>query len=427
LDELFTVVSFIDDRRLGPAYRFFHRHRVVDENGRVLGYKNLDQLRETLKPVLLRRTRDSVMQQLPPKTMEIVRIRPTDEQLGIHVSAMRVVSQVTSKKYLTEMDLLRLRQALLKARMVADSTYLIDKQEPEFSSKLERLAELFEQFAEEIDRKIIVFSEWTTMLDRIEKILHLSQLNFVRLDGSIPQKHRPPIVQQFQTDPECRVIVMTNAGSTGLNLQAANTVINVDLPWNPAVLEQRIARAHRMGQQRPVQAFLMITEETIEEKLLSTIAAKKDLALAALDIDSDVTDVELQSGIEELKRRLEMLLGATPPAPVDVSQLRKVEDEVQRLHQRRERIAAASGQLLGAAFELLGELVSNSDRPEPNPEVIHRVRTGLNECVEQDETGRPKLTITLESEAALQNLASALAKLLENASPSDMVASKHTA
>ena len=81
-------------------------------------------------------------------------------------------------------------------------------------------------------------------------------------------------------------------------MQAANTVINVDLPWNPAMLEQRIARAHRMGQKNPVQVYLLVTEETIEEKLLGTLAAKHDLALAALDMESEVREVTLASGME---------------------------------------------------------------------------------------------------------------------------------
>ena len=91
LDDLFSVAEFIDDRRLGPAFRFFNRHRVTDEKGKVLGYKNLERLRESLKPILLRRTRGAVMKDLPPRTTEIVRIAPTDEQLDIdrHTDAGR--------------------------------------------------------------------------------------------------------------------------------------------------------------------------------------------------------------------------------------------------------------------------------------------------------------------------------------------------
>ena len=154
-------------------------------------------------------------------------------------------------------------------RMAADSTYLVNKQKPGFSTKLEHLDELFERLFEEQGRKVVLFSEWTTMLDLIEPLISKRKLNFVRLDGSVPQRDRQGLVHTFQTDPECKLFLTTNAGSTGLNLQAANTVINVDLPWNPAVLEQRIARAHRMGQTQPVQVFVLVTEGTIEENLLA--------------------------------------------------------------------------------------------------------------------------------------------------------------
>ncbi len=98
LDELYSVVQFVNDRRLPPAFRFFHRHRVVDEKGKVLGYKNLDQLRENLRPILLRRTRESVLQQLPPRTNEIVRIPPTDEQAAMHAAHMQTVSMIGASR-----------------------------------------------------------------------------------------------------------------------------------------------------------------------------------------------------------------------------------------------------------------------------------------------------------------------------------------
>src|SRR5204862_3732088 len=123
-------------------------------------------------------------------------------------------------------------------------------------------------------RKVLLFSEWTTMLDLIEPLLRKRRLPLVRLDGSVPQKLRQGLVHEFQTNPRCRLFLTTNAGSTGLNLQAANTVINVDLPWNPAVLEQRVARAYRMGQKQPVQVFILIAEGTIEERMLSTLSAQ---------------------------------------------------------------------------------------------------------------------------------------------------------
>ncbi|MCH7748202.1 MAG: DEAD/DEAH box helicase [Acidobacteria bacterium] len=411
LDDLFSVVEFIDDRRLGPAFRFFNRHRVVDERGKVLGYKSLGELRKNLEPILLRRTRASVMQELPPRTTEIIRITPTDEQLQLHGANMQIVSTIVSKKFISEMDLLRLQKALLLCRMTADSTFLVDKQPPGYSTKLEELDNLLGQLILEDGRKILLFSEWTTMLNLIEPLLKKRRVRFVRLDGSVPQKKRQQLVHEFQNDPRCTVFITTNAGATGLNLQAANTVINVDLPWNPAILEQRISRAHRMGQKRPVQVFVLVTEETIEENLLATLSAKHQLALAALDAESDVDSVDLSSGIDELKRRLEVLLGARPEASVDESQKADRGQEADRLV-RRENVARAGGQLLSAAFTFLGEMIPSQGETQQSRELAGLFRSRLAECMEQDEQGRLKLTVTLPDSSALDALAGSLARLL---------------
>jgi superfamily II DNA or RNA helicase len=411
LDELFSVVQFVDQRQLGPGFRFFNRHRVVDEKGKVLGYRNLDQLREQLKPVLLRRTRDTVMKDLPERTVEIVRIAPTDEQLDHHTAHMRTVSQITRKKFISEMDLLRLQKALLMCRMAADSSFLVDKQPPGYSSKLERLAELFDELFAEEDRKVVLFSEWTTMLNLIEPLLKKRNLDFVRLDGSVPQKKRQQLVQRFQTDADCRLFLTTNAGSTGLNLQAANTVINVDLPWNPAVLEQRIARAHRMGQKRSVQVYLLVTEDTLEENLLATLSSKKELAMAALDVNSDVDQVQLHSGIEELKSRLEILLGAVPEAPIDVSEQRRAEEE-SRIMQRREQVAAAGGQMLTSAFQFLAELLPPAPESPETSHLATELKSRLAECLDRDGDGPTKLTVTIPDASALDGLATAIARLM---------------
>jgi len=411
LEELFSVVEFIDERLLGPAFKFLKRHRVVDEKGKVLGYRNLAELRERLKPVLLRRTRESVMQQLPERMTEIVRVAPTAKQIDIHGGHLRVISSIVRKPYLTEMDLLRLRKALLACRMVADSTFLVDHEPPGHSSKLDALDDLLSQVAAEPDRKILIFSEWTTMLGLVEQLLARHELPHVRLDGSIPQKQRQVLVAKFQEDPGCRAFITTNAGATGLNLQAANTVVNVDLPWNPAVLEQRISRAHRMGQKRAVQVFVLVTEQTIEENLLLTLSAKKQLSMAALDPDSEVEDVNLASGYEELKQRLELLLGAKPVIAPDEEERKSQEAEAERLA-RRQRVASAGGHLLSAAFQFLAEIIPAPPDSEPHREKAEAFRARLAECVEADETGQLKFTVTLPDRAALDRLADSLAGLL---------------
>jgi superfamily II DNA or RNA helicase len=412
LEDLYSIVQFIDQRRLGPGFRFFNQHRIVDEKGKVLGYKNLEQLRENLRPILLRRTRDSVKLELPPRTMEIVRITPTQEQKELHDTHMQKVATIVRKRFLTEMDLLRLRMALLMCRMSADSTYLVTKDPPGYSSKLEHLADLLDDCFNEDGRKVVLFSEWTTMLDLIEPLLAKRKLHFARLDGSVPQKKRQELVHEFQTNPDCKLFLTTNAGSVGLNLQAANTVINVDLPWNPAVLEQRIGRAHRMGQTQPVQVHVLVTEGTIEENLLGTLSAKKDLALAALDPEAEADTVEMVSGMDELKGRLEILLGARPVAPLDETAKVEVEAQQRQATERRERVAAAGGEMLGAAFKFLGELVANQADQPAEPKLASDLRNRLAECVTDEGDGRQRLTVTLPDKAALNHLADALAQLL---------------
>ena len=411
LDDLYSVVQFIDERRLGPGFRFFHQHRIVDDRGKVKGYKNLAELRANLSPVLLRRTRASVQQQLPPRTDEIVRIAPTAEQRDMSNTHLQAVSRIVTKKFLTEMDLLALQRELLLARMAADSTYLVDKQKPGFSSKLERLDELFESLFAEDDRKVILFSEWTTMLSLIEPLLKRRKLNFVRLDGSVPQKQRQALVHQFQNDATCRLFMTTNAGSTGLNLQAANTVINVDLPWNPAVLEQRIARAYRMGQKRPVDVYVLVTEETLEERLLATLAGKHELALAALDIESDVDEVHLESGMLELKRRLEVLLGAKPVAIVDESAHQQETAEADRLV-KQERVTSAGAALLAGAVDFLSALMPDRPETEASKQVAESLKQGLVDCVQRDEQGQAKLTFSIPDVSILERLAETLSKFL---------------
>jgi superfamily II DNA or RNA helicase/predicted nucleic acid-binding Zn finger protein len=415
LEELYSVVEFIDDRRLGPDFRFEHRHRIVNERGRVMGYKNLDTLRDMLRPVLLRRTRAMVMKQLPPRTTDIVRIPGTDEQIGINATNLNIVAQIVRKAYLTEMDLLRLQKALLLCRMAADSTFLVDKQAPGFSSKLERLAEMLPRLAADAERKVVLFSEWTTMLDLIEKrILNQCGLQFVRLDGSVPQRKRQELVHRFQNDPACTFFIATNAGATGLNLQAANTVVNVDLPWNPAVLEQRIGRAHRMGQKRPVHVYVLVTEGTIEENMLKTLAAKKDLSIAALDLESDVTKIDLQTGIDELKKRLEILLGDAPAAPIDESEKRRVEEETQRLA-RKTQIENAGGQLLLAAMSFINAVAPQTRAVAP--EAVASARKSLESGMDKEPDGTVSFKLRLPNAEVLDGLSRIMATFMGAANP----------
>jgi len=415
LDDLFSIVEFVDDRRLGPSFRFFNIHRIVDEKGKLLGYKNMDKLREKLSPVLLRRTRKEVLKQLPQRTDNIIRIPPSDEQYEINNSQKMIIQTIVNKPYISEIDLLRLQKALLICRMAADSTFLVDKKPPGYSTKIKYLKDLLEELNSEEGRKIVLFSEWSTMLNLIEPLLEKLKMHYVRLDGSVPQKKRAGLVNEFQDNPECKLFITTNAGSTGLNLQSANTVINVDLPWNPAVLEQRIARAHRMGQKNPVQVYILVTEDTIEEGMLNTLSAKKEIALAALDIKSKITKVDITSGAEALKRRLEILLGRPDEAPLDISELEKQKLQAKE-KERREKVAVAAGQLFTSAFNLLEQLIPKSPGDGAIGQKKESIKNNLQKYITTDKKGNLELKVVLPDETALDNIASVLSKLVQQIS-----------
>ena len=180
------------------------------------------------------------------------------------------------KKYLTEVDRRRILACIANLRMLCDSTFLLDKQ-TNVSPKLEEFAELLRDLLGAGPHKVVVFSQWELMLRKAAEVVEKLGMGYTVLHGKVPGKERRALLERFRDDANCRVFLSTDAGGTGLNLQAADTVINLEVPWNPAVLEQRIARVHRMGQHRPVQVFNLVTRDSIEERVLRTLEKKRTL------------------------------------------------------------------------------------------------------------------------------------------------------
>jgi hypothetical protein len=167
-------------------------------------------------------------------------------------------------------------------RMSCNSTYLLDH-ETDHGVKADELAALFADLFADPEAKAVVFSQWTRTHDIVARRLDALGAGYVSFHGGIASDKRPELINRFRDDPDCRVFLSTDAGSTGLNLQHASTVVNMDLPWNPAVLEQRIARIHRMGQTRSVRVINFVAKGTIEEGMLSVLAFKRSLSAGVLD------------------------------------------------------------------------------------------------------------------------------------------------
>ena len=286
LEELVSIVQFVDQHRLGPTWKLLHEHQVKDEGGRVVGYTRLEKIGETLAPVMIRRRKSEVLRQLPGRTDQNLLVPMTEAQLGYHEENADIVAKIVQRwrktKFLSDMDQRRLTCALQNMRMSCNSTYLLD-QETDHGVKADELAALFVDLFADPEAKAVVFSQWTRTHDIVIRRLEARGLGYVSFHGGVPSEKRPALVERFRDDPTCRVFLSTDAGSTGLNLQHASTLVNMDLPWNPAVLEQRIARIHRMGQARPVQVINFVSKGTIEEGMLSVLAFKRSLSAGILD------------------------------------------------------------------------------------------------------------------------------------------------
>jgi superfamily II DNA or RNA helicase len=312
LEELYSIVQFVDDRRLGPPFQFLHEHRVLDESGRLLGYRNLDKIREKLAPILLRRTRAEVLHQLPERTDNTIYVEMADEQRGPYEEQRAALARLLQKKVLTDLDRKRILCCLANLRMLCDSTYLFDKS-TDVSPKLDEFSELMRDLAEEGGHKAVVFSQWELMLDRASQRLKTLGIGHAFLHGRVPARDRKKLLDDFRDNPACRVLLSTDAGGTGLNLQVADTVINLEAPWNPAVLEQRIARVHRMGQSRPVRVVHLVTRGSIEERVLKTIDLKRSLFAGVFDGEGDEVSFEAL-GQQQFLQTVGDLIGEPEPA-----------------------------------------------------------------------------------------------------------------
>lgn len=287
LEELVSIVQFVDQHRLGPTWRLRHEHQMRDETGRVIGYRDLDRIGVTLAPILLRRRKAEVLDQLPPRIDNTVFVPMTREQRVHHEengeTVARIVSRWRKTGYLSDVDQRILTCALQNMRMSCNSTYLLDKT-TDYGTKADELVTVLGELFEEPDAKAAIFSQWVRTHELIVRRLEARGWGHVLFHGGVPGAKRGALVDRFRDDPSCRVFLSTDAGGVGLNLQhAASIVINMDLPWNPAVLEQRIGRVHRLGQSSSVQVINFVAEGTIEEGMLSTLAFKKSLFAGVLD------------------------------------------------------------------------------------------------------------------------------------------------
>ena len=324
IDEVYSIAQYLDPGLLGPLFRFNRRYYVLDDRGRPSSLQNLDELHDRVGKVMLRRRKAEIEHDLPDRTVNNYFLPMTQVQQDRYKDYEYIVATlaaVARKRPLTESEFHRLQVALACMRMLCDTAYILDTNE-RGCPKLDELERVLEDLLSDPSGKVIIFSEWVRMLELVGERLAASEIEFAWHTGSVPQQKRRQEILRFKEDPDCRVFLSSESGGTGLNLQAANAVVNLDLPWNPARLEQRIARAWRKHQKRSVSVVNLVAENTIEHRMLYLLDAKQKLSDAVLDGTTEDGKMELPSGRNAFLERLEAILepveaSEPEPAPPD--------------------------------------------------------------------------------------------------------------
>ena len=378
IEDLYSLLQVVDARVLGPLWRCLLDFHVTDERGKVIGYRNLSELRQRISSVMLRRNRSLVSDQLPERTEVRMDIPMTAVQQELHDSAMSSAGQlanIAKRRPLTPSESNRLMAALQQARMACNAAGLVDKV-TEGSPKLDELSRLLDELCLQSNRKVVVFSQWALMTEMVESLVRSLGLGSVRLYGGIATHKRGELMDKFQNDDSVQVFISTDAGGVGLNLQSASALINLDMPWNPAVLDQRIARIHRLGQKQKVQIFILLAEMSYEQQVASLVKGKRELFdnVISPDASEDVVGVSkkmLQSIIDDLAEpgagpaeiqqekhpEIELaeetqqdgvaIIKKAELQPEDNGQIKELIAEIQRLFNTRiERILGSGGGLL---------------------------------------------------------------------------------
>ena len=293
LGELWSLFHFLMPGFLGSRADFEERF-ATPISRREEGV--IEKLRSRVRPFILRRTKSQVLKELPPRIEQVERVPMADVQRKIYETyllAARGEFEGTNEKearFKILAALTRLRQICCHPKLVLDEKALRDlgAEAAELTGgKFELLLELLDECIEE-GHRVLLFSQFTSMLDIIEERLEEKGVRRCRLDGST--RDREGQVKQFTSDTSIPVFLISlKAGGFGLNLTQADTVILYDPWWNPAAEDQAAARAHRMGQTLPVHVHKLITADTVEEKILELQASKRDLAGRMLESDEPLS------------------------------------------------------------------------------------------------------------------------------------------
>ena len=280
--ELWALVDLTNPGPVGPAKSF--RSLAAGDDPAIR-----ERLKRSLKPILLRRRKEDVAKDLPALVQQTILCDLSEEQSALYERIRAAAKADVEVGPLGERRSSILLEALLRLRQAACHPRLVDRDAGGDSGKLDVLFERLEE-SRAAGRKALVFSQFTTLLDIVRERLELDGRPYAYLDGRTTDREAP--VRRFQTDPDCGVFLISlKAGGTGLNLTAAESVFILDPWWNPAVEAQATARAHRIGQEKVVMAWRLVSRGTVEEGMLALQDRKKDIAEELLAGDGKLASI----------------------------------------------------------------------------------------------------------------------------------------
>jgi superfamily II DNA or RNA helicase len=277
LEELWSIMHFANPGLLGGRSDFQERFGAPIAAG---DPGAAGRLRAKIRPFVLRRLKRDVLPELPPRTDQVLRVELDEHERAVYDAVRVATKKEVSEKLQQGGGVLAALEALLRLRQASCHAALVPGQTAETSSKIDAVVEALSDAAAD-GHKVLVFSQWTSLLDLVEPHLQGAGIGFTRLDGST--RDRAAVVGAFQAEAGPPVMLVSlKAGGTGLNLTAADHVFLLDPWWNPAVEDQAADRAHRIGQERPVVVYRIVAKDTVEERILALQEKKRAIADVAL-------------------------------------------------------------------------------------------------------------------------------------------------
>jgi superfamily II DNA or RNA helicase len=284
LGELWNLFQFINPGMLGSLERFQEQFAIPIEKMKDVDKRN--QLRRLVQPFMLRRRKDEVLKELPPKTEITLTVELTAEERAFYEAIRRKALETIAMSDNTEgggarhlkilAEIMKLRRAACHPKLADDKADFID------SAKLRMFGEIVEELLDN-GHKALVFSQFVGHLAILEQYLKSKNVAYQYLDGQTPLPKRQQRIEAFQRGEGDLFLISLKAGGVGLNLTSADYVIHMDPWWNPAVEDQATDRAHRIGQEKPVTVYRIVAEGTIEEKIVKLHEHKRDLADSLLE------------------------------------------------------------------------------------------------------------------------------------------------